>query len=206
MNIVLFGAPGCGKGSQAKLITAKYGIPQISTGDILRSEISKNTELGIIAGKYINNGLLLPDDLVIELVKKTLQQPNCQNGFILDGFPRTLNQAQRLLEFINIDVAILIDVNINEVERRALYRRICPVCGKIYNISNKYIEICECGNKLIQREDDKLEVVRHRIEKYLANSEDIIEFFKERKILATVLSGETPEETFVSVDKILSEL
>lgn len=204
MNIILFGAPGSGKGSQAKLINKEFGIPQISTGDILREHISKGTELGKLAKSFIDEGKLVPDEVVIQLVKERLSLEDCKNGYILDGFPRTIEQAQQLMKFANIDVVIHIDVSVIEVERRALTRRICPACGKIYSIAEKYFEECEaCGAKLIQRDDDKLEVVRKRIETYLSQSEPLIEFYKKHKILSTVFSGNSPEETYEEVRKIL---
>ena len=204
MNIILFGPPGSGKGSQAKLISKEFSIPQISTGDILREHISKGTDLGKVAKSFIDEGKLVPDEIVIALVRQRLELPDCKDGYILDGFPRTLEQAQRLIEFADIDVVVYIDVSINEVERRALTRRICPNCGKIYSIAEKYVEKCDdCGETLIQRDDDKLEVVRKRIETYLSQSEPLIEFYKKKKILATIFSSETPEETYQSVREII---
>lgn len=204
MNIILFGAPGCGKGSQAKLINQEFGIPQISTGDILRENISKKTELGKIAALYINDGKLVPDELVIQIIKNRLSEKDCEKGYILDGFPRTLEQAKALSEFANIDVVIHIDMNINEVERRALTRRVCTACNKIFSIAEKYVEVCdECGAPLYQRDDDKLEVVRKRISTYLNQSQPVIDFYKKKKILKPVFSGPSPEETYVELRKIL---
>ena len=206
MKIVLFGAPGSGKGSQAKLISAKFGWPQISTGDLLRTHISKETELGKIAKQYIDKGQLVPDDLVIELVKNRIREKDCESGYILDGFPRTYEQAIQLDKIDKMDMIIYIDITMNEVEKRALNRRICPVCGKIYSVANRYIEKCEeCGTKLVQRDDDRIEVVRERIKTYLAQSEPLIEYYKKKKILITILSGDSAESTFVGVkDLILS--
>lgn len=204
MRIILFGAPGSGKGSQAKLIKEEFGIPQISTGDILRENISKQTQLGIIAKTYMDQGRLVPDELVVELVKQRLSQEDCKNGFILDGFPRTISQAEQLMKFAEIDVVVYIDVSMIEVERRALTRRLCPSCGKIFNIAEKFIEVCDdCSATLIQREDDKLEVVRKRIETYLEQSEPLIELYKKKNILTTVFSGDSPEETYIYVREIL---
>ena len=143
MNIILFGAPGSGKGTQAKLISKEFGIPQISTGDILREHISRGTELGKVAKTYIDEGKLVPDEIVISLVKERLSLPDCKKGYILDGFPRTIEQAEKLVKFADIDVVVHIDVSINEGERRAVSRRICPNCGKIYSIAEKYFENCE---------------------------------------------------------------
>lgn len=207
MKIVLFGAPGSGKGSQAKLITKEFGLPQISTGDILRDHIQRQTNIGKIVEAIINRGELVPDGMIIDIICDRIKKEDCKKGYILDGFPRTLEQAKKLLEITNIDVVIYIDVSIIEVERRALSRRICPSCGKIFNISKKIIEDCdECGTKLIQRDDDKIDVVRNRIEKYFSQSEALIKFFKKKKLLKTVFSAETPEETYKSVRKILLKI
>lgn len=207
MKVILFGAPGCGKGSQAKLITKDFGIPQISTGDILREHIANQTEIGKVAESLINNGQLVPDEMIVEIVKERISKSDCKNGFILDGFPRTIGQAEQLSSITKIDVVIFIDISINEVERRALTRRICPDCGKIFSIMEKYAEVCdECGAKLIQREDDKREVVRKRVDQYLAQCEPLLKFFKKRKVLKTVLSKNSPEETYVDVKQILLQV
>lgn len=206
MKIVLFGAPGSGKGTQAKLINADFGFPQISTGDLLRSHISQESKLGKIAKEYINKGELVPDKLVIELVKDRIKEKDCKKGYILDGFPRTHEQAVQLDKIDKIDVVIFIDITMNEVERRALNRRICPACGKIFSISNRSIKNCDCGEKLIRREDDKIEVVRKRIEKYLSQSEPLIGYYRKKKILSRVLSGYTPESTYKEVKKIILSL
>ncbi len=207
MKIVLFGAPGCGKGSQAKLINKEFGWPQISTGDLLRSHISQGTELGKIAKGYIDKGQLVPDNLVIELVKNRIAQEDCKKGYILDGFPRTHEQAVQLDEIDKIDVVIHIDISINEVEKRALNRRICPSCGKIYNMAVRRVDKCDfCGSKLIQRDDDKLEVIRNRIQTYLDQSEPLLKYYKNKKILKDVLSGNSPEETYIKVKELISSL
>jgi adenylate kinase len=203
MKIVLFGAPGSGKGTQAKLINAEFGLPQISTGDLLRSHIAKETELGKIAKEYINKGELVPDKLVIELVKNRIKEEDCKKGYILDGFPRTYEQAIQLDKIDKIDLVLYIDITMHEVEKRALNRRVCPACGKIFSIANKYIENCECGAKLVQRDDDRIEVVRERIKTYLAQSEPLIEYYKKKKILFTIFSGETAEMTYKEVKKII---
>lgn len=206
MKIVLFGAPGSGKGSQAKLINKEFGWPQISTGDILRTHIANGTELGKIAKEYMNKGELVPDKLVIELLKNRISEADCKKGYILDGFPRTHEQAVQLDKIDKIDIVIFIDITMNEVEKRALNRRVCPACGKIFSISNRFIEKCDCGAKLIQRDDDKIEVVRERIKKYLTQSEPLIDLYKKKKILARVLSGESPEATYNEVKKIILSL
>jgi adenylate kinase len=205
MNIVLFGAPGSGKGSQAKLMQAEFGWPQISTGDLLREHISKGTELGKIAKEYMDKGMLVPDKLVVALVKDRLSKKDCEKGYVLDGYPRTYEQATELEKFAKIDVVIFIDITMNEVEKRALSRRICPKCGKIFNLMIKMDKDCDsCGTKLIQRDDDKIEVVRERIKTYLAQSEPLIEYYTKKKILTRIFSGNSPEETFQSVKNIIS--
>ena len=207
MKIVLFGAPGCGKGSQATRISKKYGIPQISTGDLFRENIAKNTSLGKIAKGYMNKGELVPDKLVFDIVKDRLSRQDCQNGYILDGFPRNIAQAEELEKFAKIDAVIFIDVSINEIEIRAVNRRICSNCGKIHSMMEKYTTVCDdCGEKLIQREDDKIEVVRKRLQSYFSQSEPLINYYKEKKLLKSVLSGKNADETFLAVDKILSKL
>lgn len=207
MKLILFGAPGCGKGSQAKLISKDFNIPQISTGDILREHIANKTEIGKVAESLINNGQLVPDEMIIQIVKERISKEDCKNGFILDGFPRTIGQAEQLSSITKIDVVIFIDISINEVERRALTRRICPSCGKIFSIMEKYTEVCdECGAGLIQREDDKREVVRKRVDQYLAQCEPLLKFFKKRKVLKTVLSKNSPEETYEDVKQILLQV
>lgn len=207
MKIVLFGAPGCGKGSQATRISKKYGIPQISTGDLFRENIAKNTSLGKIAKEYMNKGELVPDKLVFDIVKDRLSRQDCQNGYILDGFPRNIAQAEELEKFAKIDAVIFIDVSINEIEIRAVNRRICSNCGKIHSMMEKYTTVCDdCGEKLIQREDDKIEVVRKRLQSYFSQSEPLINYYKEKKLLKSVLSGKNADETFLAVDKILSKL
>ena len=207
MKIVLFGAPGCGKGTQAAKINQKYNIPHISTGDLFRENIAKNTKLGLIAKEYINQGQLVPDGFVCELIKDRISKEDCKNGFILDGFPRTLNQAKELEKITKIDAVIFIDVSMSEIEIRAVNRRLCPACGKIFSMLDGYREQCDvCGVNLIQREDDKISVIRKRIQTYLSQSEPLIKFYQKKKILNTILSEKSADETFVFVDEILSKL
>ncbi len=207
MNIVLFGAPGSGKGSQATRINKKYNLPHISTGDLFRENINNNTPLGVIAKEFINRGELVPDEPVFEILKNRLALPDCKNGYVLDGFPRNLAQAIELEKISKIDAVIFIDVSMSEIEIRAINRKICPTCGKIYSMVERYTQVCDdCGSDLIQREDDKIDVVRNRIKTYLSQSEPLIKYYRDRKILKTVLSGNSADETFVEVDKILSNL
>ena len=206
MKIVLFGAPGSGKGSQATRIIKKYNLPHISTGDLFRENIANNTKLGAVAKSYINKGELVPNELVFDMLKDRLSKADCEKGYILDGFPRNLEQAIELEKFAKIDAVIYIDVSMSEIEIRAVNRRICPSCGKIYSMLEKYTEKCDCGSDLIQRDDDKIEIVRKRVQNYLTQSEPLVDYYKNKKLLKTVLSAENADETFVSVDKILSKI
>ena len=204
LNIVLFGAPGCGKGSQARRISDKYNLPIIATGDLFRYHISSNTPIGIEAKKYINNGNLVPDEITLKIVEERLNEEDCKNGFILDGFPRNLSQAKALDKITKIDLFLFIDVSINEIEFRAINRRICPNCNKVFSMSECYRTTCDvCKTQLIQRDDDKIEVVRNRINNYLNTCDNVIEFYKNKKLLQTVLSADSAEKTFIEVDEII---
>ena len=205
MNIVLFGAPGCGKGSQAVRISAKYGLTHISTGDLFRYHISNKTPLGVIAKQHIDKGNLVPDELTLQLVEERLKEKDCENGFILDGFPRNIAQAVALEKFANIDLVVYIDVPLEEIEKRAVNRRLCPACGKIFSMLEKQTSVCDvCGVELIQRADDTSEVVRSRINNYKTQSEPVINYYKEKELLKTVRSGKSADETFVLVDELLT--
>lgn len=204
MKIVLFGAPGCGKGSQARKISEKYNLPIISTGDLFRFHISNNTPIGIEAKKYINLGNLVPDEITIKIVEERLKQADCQNGFILDGFPRNIFQAKALDQITKIDLFLFIDVSISEIEIRAVNRRICPKCNKIFSMLDVYRSNCDnCNSTLIQRDDDKIEVVRNRIKNYQATCDDVIEFYKSKKVLQQILSAESADATFLGVDEVI---
>uniref|UniRef100_A0A7J2TJK1 Adenylate kinase n=1 Tax=Archaeoglobus fulgidus TaxID=2234 RepID=A0A7J2TJK1_ARCFL len=195
MNLILLGAPGAGKGTQAKIIMEKYGIPQISTGDMLREAVAKGTELGKKAREYMAQGKLVPDEIVIGIVKERLSQKDCEKGFILDGFPRTLAQAEALDKIMSemgrkIDAVINVNVPEEEVVRRIVYRRTCRNCGAIYHLiynPPKKEGICDkCGGELYQREDDKEETVRERYRVYKKNTEPLIEYYRKKGILFDV--------------------
>lgn len=206
MKIVLFGAPGSGKGTQAKLINAEFGIPQISTGDILREHIAKKSELGEKAKVFIDRGQLVPDEIVIGLIEQRISESDCQNGYILDGFPRTYEQAVKLDEIDKIDAVFLMDIANEEVEKRIVNRRICPKCGKIFSIVDRYIDTCEvCGEKLIHREDDTVEIVRKRLDVYTSQSAPLIEYYENKGILYR-LSGETPEKSYSEFKDVIERL
>lgn len=206
MKIILLGAPGCGKGTQSALIKEKYNLPHISTGDIFRENIKNETELGKLAKNYIDNGALVPDSLTCDLVKDRLSKEDCKNGFILDGFPRTIAQAEALDTFSDIDRAILIDVDFDVIVSRLSGRRTCPACKNIYNTSSYSSDTCECGTKLIQRDDDKEETIRKRLSTYESQTYPLIDYYKNCNKLSVVKGKDKPEETFEDVKKVLETL
>lgn len=193
-RITLLGPPGAGKGTQAKLLAAKNGLVHLSTGDILRDEVARDTELGRLAKGYMNRGDLVPDTLIIDMIKGRLNE---DGGFILDGFPRTVTQAEALEKIIAIDVAINIALSREEVIRRLSSRRVCRDCGKIYNLlynSPKNEGVCDaCGGQLFQRDDDRREVIENRYDVYIEATAPLINFYKERKLLKDV-DGSQPTE------------
>lgn len=203
MRLIMLGAPGAGKGTHALLLSKEYNIPQISTGDILRSHIKNETDLGKKAKKYMDKGLLVPDELVVEIVKKRIQEEDCKEGFILDGFPRTIPQAEALdkaLEelAIALDKVVNIDVPDEVIIKRMAGRRVCSNCGASYHIENKKPlkeNICdECGSELKQREDDKEETVRKRLQVYEEQTKPLIEYYEKRGILLTIEGDGSVEE------------
>jgi len=215
MNLILLGPPGAGKGTQAKIIMDKYGIPQISTGDMLREAVAKGTELGKKAKEYMTQGKLVPDEIVIGIVKERLKQKDCEKGFILDGFPRTLAQAEALDRIMGemgkkIDAVINVNVPEEEVVRRIAYRRTCRNCGAIYHLiynPPKKPGICDkCGGELYQREDDKEETVRERYRVYKKNTEPLIEYYKKKGILFDVDGTKDIEGVKREILDILSKL
>jgi len=195
MNIILLGPPGGGKGTQARFITEKFGIPQISTGDMLRDAVTNKTDLGLKAKEYMDAGKLVPDDLVIQIVEERLKRDDCKDGFILDGFPRTLLQAEALDKILTrmskkIDYVINIDVPAEDIVKRLTSRRICKKCGNIYNLLSNPPKIdgkCDiCGGELYQREDDKEETVRRRLQVYKEDTEPLIMYYKSKGVLKTI--------------------
>jgi len=212
MKIVLLGAPGSGKGTQAANISEWYKIPHISTGDIFRSNIKNGTELGKKAKEYIDKGLLVPDELTIDIVRDRLKQSDCENGFILDGFPRTVNQAEKLDEMLkqmgtNLDVVLNIEVSDSEIIARMGGRRVCTKCGMSYHVEfNPPAEgdTCKaCGEKVVQREDDKEETVLQRLQTYHKQTEPLIEYYKKDNKLVTVEGQKNIEDTTSAVKKAL---
>ena len=215
MNLILLGAPGAGKGTQAKLISEKYGIPQIATGDILREAVTSGTELGRKAKEFMDRGELVPDEIVIGIVKERLGQPDCENGFILDGFPRTLIQAEALDNILaemnkKIDAVINIDVSEEEIIKRITYRRTCKKCGAIYHLiynPPKEDKKCDkCGGELYQRDDDKEETVRERFRVYRERTEPLIDYYKKKGLLHNVDGTKNIKDVFREIEDVLKQL
>ncbi len=212
MNIVFLGPPGAGKGTQAKKIAEKYGIPQISTGDMFREHLSKGTELGKKAKEYMDKGALVPDEIVLGMVEERLKQPDCDKGFILDGFPRTVPQAEaldKLLEKMGkkIDYAILIDVPDEELVKRLTGRRTCKKCGMMYHVMFKPPKEegkCDvCGGELYQRADDNEETVRNRLKVYHEQTEPIIAYYEKKGVLHRIDGMGSIDEIFNRIVQLL---
>ena len=198
MNLILLGAPGAGKGTQAELLVKKLAIPAISTGNMLREAMAKGTELGKKAKQYMDEGSLVPDELILGIVADRVAQPDCQNGFILDGVPRTLAQAEALEnKGVKIDHVISIEVDDGEIEGRMTGRRMCSKCGASYHVTAnppKTEGVCDlCGGELIIRKDDKPETVRHRLEVYHASTEVLKDFYDKLGRLRTVNGSQSIE-------------
>ncbi len=209
MRLVFIGPPGIGKGTYASMLSKKYGIPHISTGDIFREEIAKGTELGKKVKEYVEKGLLVPDDIVIEVVRRRLSQPDCRRGFILDGFPRTLRQAEELEKITTIDAAILFEAPLEVIIERVSGRLVCPKCGAVYHIKwrpPKTPGICDvCGSQLVRRKDDEPEVVRRRYELYLQTFTPIIEFYRRKGLLIEIDASREAEEVVADLEHILKQ-
>ena len=207
MKLVLTGPQGCGKGTQAKILEEKFNLAHISSGDIFRENIKNNTPLGQTAKSYIDKGELVPDELTVEMVEKRLEEPDCQKGYILDGFPRNVNQAKKLSEYQKLDHVILIDVDEQESIRRISNRRSCPKCGKIYNILTmppKNEGVCDIdGETLIQRDDDKSDAIKKRLELYHEQTKPILEYYKEKGKVIEIDGSLAPKQVS---EEILSHL
>lgn len=205
MKIILLGAPGSGKGTLAKKISRDFDIPQISTGDLFRAIVKMDSPLANKVKEIMASGGLVPDEITIEMVKDRVKQSDCQKGFILDGFPRTVNQAEALENFAKIDSVILVELANEIIIDRLSSRRTCPKCGEIYSLEDNLDEICKkCNTPLIQRDDDKPETIRHRLEVYEQNTSPLINFYSDR--LFKVSSAGTPEETYEPVKAFLRNL
>ncbi len=214
LRTILLGPPGAGKGTQAVKIVEKYGGPHISTGDIFRENIKNGTELGKKAQEYMNKGELVPDDLVIDLATSRLLEPDCANGFLLDGFPRTVYQAEKLDEFLaahdsKIDVVLDIAVEKEELITRLTGRRVCKTCGASFHVVSvppKQEGICDfCGGELIQRADDNLETVTNRIEVYEAQTMPLVDYYENAGNIAHINGAASLEDVFGDIVKAIGE-
>lgn len=208
MKIIMIGAPGAGKGTQAKKIAARFGIPHISTGDLFRENIKNETQLGLKAKVYIDQGLLVPDDLVLELIMERFNAPDCVEGYVLDGFPRTIPQAKALDEALdkkNDRIEYAIDVNVSDevIIQRMAGRRACLNCGRTYHVDTlrpKVEGICDfCGTNLVLRDDDKAETVKKRLQVYHVQTQPLIDYYKQKGILHSV-------DGTGSIDSIYNEI
>lgn len=212
MKIIMLGAPGAGKGTQAKRIAEKYKIPHISTGDIFRANIKNNTELGMKAKSFMDAGGLVPDEITIGMLLDRIHEADCRDGYILDGFPRTIPQAQSLTKALkemgeSIDFALNVDVPDELIIKRMTGRRACLSCGATYNIDtspSRKEGLCDvCGQKLVVRDDDKPETVKKRLVVYYAQTQPLIDYYKKAGVLAVVDGTVDMEEAFQSIVNIL---
>ena len=212
MKIIMLGAPGAGKGTQAKKIAAKYSIPHISTGDIFRANIKNGTELGTKAKAYMDQGLLVPDELTLELIMDRFKEPDCKNGYVLDGFPRTIPQAEALTRALeeqgeSIDYAVNVEVPDENIISRMSGRRACLSCGATYHIVHiptKVEGVCDrCGETLVLRDDDRPETVEKRLGVYHSQTQPLIEYYTSQGKLAEVDGTQEMEAVFEAIVKIL---
>ena len=200
MKLILLGAPGAGKGTQAEILSAKLGIPTISTGNILRAAVKEGTPIGLEAKRYMDAGQLVPDSVIIGIVAQRLEQPDCAGGFILDGVPRTIGQAEALdAAGVTFDHVLSIEISDEEIEERMEGRRVCQSCGAPYHVKAKPPKregVCDsCGGTLIQRDDDKPETVRHRLEVYHQETEPLKDYYQAKGILVPADNQDTIEGT-----------
>ncbi|MBD5521136.1 MAG: adenylate kinase [Lachnospiraceae bacterium] len=213
MKIIMLGAPGAGKGTQAQMIADKYEIPHISTGDIFRENVKNGTELGMEAKKYMDQGALVPDELTVKILLDRVAKDDCKNGYVLDGFPRTIPQAEVLDNALNeigekIDYAINVDVPDENIIRRMSGRRACLSCGATYHIEHvppKKEGICDrCGKELVLRDDDKEETVKNRLDVYHKQTQPLIDFYTKKGVLKTVDGTVDMKDVFAAITAILA--
>ncbi|MBQ7360707.1 MAG: adenylate kinase [Lachnospiraceae bacterium] len=212
MKIIMLGAPGAGKGTQAKMIATEYQVPHISTGDIFRANIKNGTELGMEAKKYMDQGLLVPDELTVKILLDRVAQEDCKNGYVLDGFPRTIPQAEVLDKALTelgdqIDYAINVDVPDENIINRMSGRRACLGCGATYHIKHippKTEGVCDtCGQGLVLRDDDKPETVKNRLDVYHKQTQPLIDFYSEKGVLKAVDGTVDMQDVFAAIKAIL---
>lgn len=215
MNILIMGPAGAGKGTMSKEISSKYNVPHISTGDMFRENVKNNTPLGLKAKEYMEAGLLVPDSLVNDMVEDRLQREDCANGYLLDGFPRSLGQATDLTKMTSkisrpVDVALVLNVELSVLEERITGRRICKNCGAIFHTKNhpSSVEgVCDvCGGELMQRKDDTLEQLKVRMDEYTNQTEPVIHYYEEQGIANFVDAGQPADKVFADIQVILDTL
>lgn len=205
MRLILLGAPGSGKGTQAAYITEKYDLPHFSTGDIFRENIKAQTPLGIKVKEVMDNGNLCPDDLTIEIVKERLEKPDCEKGYLLDGFPRNIVQAKALDQFAKPDKVINIDVNLSKIEHRIVGRRNCPKCNGSFHVDFiGNIKVCPvCGGELIVRKDDNVDTVKERLSVYSSQTAPLIDYYNAQGKLISIDGDKSIDEVFDQIVKVL---
>ena len=212
MNVVLLGAPGAGKGTQAARMVEEFGLAHISTGDLFRKAVADGTPLGLEAKRYMDAGELVPDEVVIGMVKERLEQPDCASGFILDGFPRTVPQADALADALasmgaRIDHVISVDVPRDALVKRLTARRQCRGCGRIYNILTdrpKQFDVCDsCGGEVYLRDDDSLETVTNRLDVYDKNTAPLIDYYRGKGLLRSIDGDRSVDEVFADVSALM---
>lgn len=208
MNIILLGAPGAGKGTQATKISDGYHLPHISTGDIFRENIKNQTPIGLLAKSYIDKGQLVPDEVTCKIVESRLEQDDCKNGYMLDGFPRTIAQAEALDKITKIDLVINIEVDFSLLMDRLCGRRVCKDCGESYHVSrlNGVTTCSRCGGELYQRKDDNPETVQSRLEVYNAQTAPLIAYYEKKGLLFNVVGNTCPEDVYAEVSKKLDAM
>lgn len=203
-NIILIAAPAAGKGTEAALLKEKYNMPHISTGDMLREKALEASELGRDINYKINNGIFVSDELIIEILKDRISKEDCKNGYILDGFPRSIPQAEALKKIAQIDTVLLVDLPFDTIIERLSSRRTCPNCSEIYSTAKYAGDTClKCGHKIIQRDDDKPEAIKHRLEVYEKTTAPLINFYSDR--LFKVSNDREIDETYRSVKAFLDK-
>ena len=215
MNILIMGPAGAGKGTMSELILKEYDIPHISTGDMLRENVRNNTELGKLAKSYMEAGKLVPDDVINAMVEDRLQQPDCQKGYLLDGFPRTLVQAEAFSEIADkigkpVECVVALEVDFEILKDRITGRRICSKCGAIYHVKghpSKVEGVCdECGGELIQRKDDTVEQLKVRMDEYEKSTKPVIDFYEARGVVKHVNAAQAKEDVFAVIQEALEQL